>query len=693
MSDATAIDLSGLDFLPKWGTQMDAAKLREFEAREEGGGHSFGGRRPDRDRGFGGGRDSRGGGNRGSGNRSSGGNRQDGRGQGTRPAFGQSQGQGQAQPGKGTYTRRETSDRPQQQQHQGGGQRRFERPQPPAILEDIEVSVIPTSASVAALAQQIKSSARAYPIFDVAGVILQNSDRYQIRIAQKGAVTKGGQQFHRKPKHQGEGEQGAAKSETPAATEVKDEPKAAPAGFFICRLDHTPWLSEAQAVRHVLEKHGESFYTTETVAAEAPKGNFTFVAVCGMSGTNLGPPNHHDYQNKLRAIHATRFSHTPFESYRSRIKTVRDEALVKAWMEEQSSRVEYVSVKRPEDPRLKGKGEVEAHFRQYHLGEVIYRGASVTLTKPEHVKNVGQEIGQAVKWTVEDQKRFPISMVNLMRMEFNRHGLHVFKLSNKDNITYVGVARPRRIDLVNTPMAVGVRKIVDWLLVTPKATKQSFMHDFAGVTDDALKAAATNETNAPAKTAAAAPAPVQEAPQAAEVTEVAQTEAVTETAEQAPVAETAVASTESAPVIETTATTEAPASEAPAAAAPVEAKPQLTHDQVDALRNLRWLMYEGYVVELANGTLFTPQPNANGQQQGNNNNGQQQKKGNNQNKPAAAPAQEAVASEAVQPGAVIASVAPSEDAAPVATAESSDSENESQVAETEVSRDEEVALA
>ena len=55
------------------------------------------------------------------------------------------------------------------------------------------------------------------------------------------------------------------------------------------------------------------FYQTERTATEPPKGKYTFVAQCGLSGIILGPPNHHDYQNALRKLHAERFSRMPFE--------------------------------------------------------------------------------------------------------------------------------------------------------------------------------------------------------------------------------------------------------------------------------------------------------------------------------------------------------------------------------------------
>ena len=77
--------------------------------------------------------------------------------------------------------------------------------------------------------------------------------------------------------------------------------------LFVCALDDTPWTSEDEAVAHVLKNHFATFYQAERTATEPPKGVYTFVAQCGMSGVILGPPNYHDYQNQLRKLHAERF--------------------------------------------------------------------------------------------------------------------------------------------------------------------------------------------------------------------------------------------------------------------------------------------------------------------------------------------------------------------------------------------------
>ena len=83
--------------------------------------------------------------------------------------------------------------------------------------------------------------------------------------------------------------------------------------LFLCALDDTLWLCEEEAVTHVLKKHFDTFYRPNAPPTEPPKGIYTFVAQCGMSGVILGPPNYHDYQNQLRKLHAERFSRMPFE--------------------------------------------------------------------------------------------------------------------------------------------------------------------------------------------------------------------------------------------------------------------------------------------------------------------------------------------------------------------------------------------
>ena len=168
---------------------------------------------------------------------------------------------------------------------------------PPAPLPELNVSLIPDEKGVESLARQIKMTGRAYPLFDIAHMVLQKPERHSVSFS------------------------------------VEKKPDGTPIQpLFVCALDDTLWLSEDEAVQYVLDKHFTTFYQAERTEIPPPKGTYTFVAQCGISGVVLGPPNYHDYQNQLRKLHTEKFSRMPFDAFKARVKIVRDEAVVKKWL-------------------------------------------------------------------------------------------------------------------------------------------------------------------------------------------------------------------------------------------------------------------------------------------------------------------------------------------------------------------------
>src|SRR5580700_11417672 len=222
---------------------------------------------------------------------------------------------------------------------------RRERPEPPPPLPEISVTFVPGENGVESLARQIKMTGRCYPLFQIAQLVLDKPERYSVQLVVK------------------------KKSEGASAQPL-----------FVCALDDTPWLSEDEAVAHVLKNHFATFYQAERTATEPPKGTYTFVAQCGLSGAILGPPNYHDYQNQLRKLHTERFSRMPFDMFKARVKIVREEAVVKKWIEDQSTKTEYVCLNVPEAPRLGTREAVATHFREVHLPNIIKQVEKHTLS-------------------------------------------------------------------------------------------------------------------------------------------------------------------------------------------------------------------------------------------------------------------------------------------------------------------------
>lgn len=391
----------------------------------------------------------------------------------------------------------------------GGPRRppRDQKPFEPAPLPDLNVSIVPDDLGVDSLAKQIRMTGRAYPLFEIARMVLQKPERHSFSVS----VLKG--------------EDG--------------QPKQA---LFSCAIDESVWLSEEAAVRYILDKHFDLFYQAERTAVEPPKGTYTFVAQCGMSGVVLGPPNYHDYQKNLRELHARRFSKMNFEAFKSRVKIVKDEEVVKKWLDEKSFTTEYQCLNLPEPLKLGSREEVEKHFRETHLPNVLRQVDTV------HIKGVGIKdvrapaLARLLRNTLEDQRRFPLQVVTVLSQQFASRGLQFFKVNK--SVTHVCVARPHYLDVEATPVSDNIKRILRFIDEHKGATRKELIDTLAP----------------PAPAAASDPAPAPESASGDQPTD-------------------------------------APA-ESPALATP---PPEVTA----IITDLHWLVHQGHVIEFATGTLET----------------------------------------------------------------------------------------
>ncbi|MGD0206412.1 MAG: hypothetical protein ABSC89_02235 [Verrucomicrobiota bacterium] len=314
--------------------------------------------------------------------------------------------------------------------------------EPPAPLPEITVTFLPDENGVESLARQIKVTGRAYPLFQIAQIVLVKPERYAVQLGVK-----------------------------------KNADGTVKQPLFVCALDDTPWLSEDEAIAHVLKVHFATFYQAERTATEPPKGKYTFVAQCGLSGKILGPPNYHDYQNQLRKLHAERFSRMPFEVFKSRVKIVRDEEVVKKWIEEQSFTTEYTCLNVPEPLKLPNLEEVEKHFRAVHKDTIIKPVESHTVGGVASRKLRSRELQQLVRNDWERQKYFPLQLATGLSRQFATHGLHFFKVNK--TFTHVSVARPQFLDLETTPVSESIKRIVGYINAHPKCTRRQLIEALA----------------------------------------------------------------------------------------------------------------------------------------------------------------------------------------------------------------------
>ncbi len=393
-------------------------------------------------------------------------------------------------------------------------ERREEQPAPPAPLPELNVAFIPEERGVEQLARQIKMTGRAYPLFQIALLILQKAERYSVQLTKK-------------------------KAGDPATP------------LFVCALDDSPWTHDEEAVAHVLKNHFATFYQAERTATEPPKGVYTFVAQCGLSGTILGPPNYHDYQNQLRKLHAEKFSRMPLDLFKARVKIVMDEALVKKWVEDQSFKTQYICLNVPEPLTLATLEDVEKHFRATHKDAIIKPVETVTVAglPSRSLRSAGLQRLIRQEW--EHQKFFPLPIATKLSQQFAHHGLQFFKVNK--TVTHVSVARPQFLDLATTPVSENIKRIVEYINTNPKCTRRKLIEALAPTPKQTII-----EIN---PEAAPAPAPEAEGASAA-----------------------------------ASAQTTKPAE--PAA-------PEATPEQTAVLVDLHWLIHQGAVLEFADGRMET----------------------------------------------------------------------------------------
>src|SRR6266850_2404402 len=177
---------------------------------------------------------------------------------------------------------------------------------PPVARVPLEITTrfLPHSRVFENVAAQIKSGSVAYSIFALARLFLEKPERYEV-----GLTAKAGSPLYQLGEH--------------GAVSLNRE------------------FLEGNAFRLV----HEDFYKIDITQSDPIKGNFSNVARCRLSGTLLGPTNHHNYQPQLRTLYEQRFSRRmSFADYQRQIEIVSDPAVVERWKEEARKVTTYTTL-------------------------------------------------------------------------------------------------------------------------------------------------------------------------------------------------------------------------------------------------------------------------------------------------------------------------------------------------------------
>lgn len=402
------------------------------------------------------------------------------------------------------------------------GPRRDERPAPPPNpFPWLRIAFTATPPAVETVVKQVRQTGKTYSLFDIARILLRNPASYTL--------------------------------------DLTSAPKQEEGPFHVAG-DGSVWMSRENAARHILRTRLADFYRAETVDVEAPKGNFTSIGVCGMSGTLLGPTNHHDFERRLRELHRERFPRLDFETFRSRVKMERDPEVIEKWRAEASKATHYFPKEGENPDKLDNMTAIEEHFLQHHAAAQIRLEPTAKVPGDPKTVRVDAALAPLLNYAKDEELRFPLRLAQSLSRSLTESGLRFHKSANKT--VFVSIARPRHLNLEEIMVSDSIKKIIELIRGKKSIRRQELLAQLAPLPS----ASAPVASSEPAPAVAEQPA---DAPPAAE-------------------------------------TSPAPAVAAAVPVVPLKSPEEAARDAV--VQDLLWLTHEGYVIEFADSRLESVPP-------------------------------------------------------------------------------------
>jgi hypothetical protein len=383
--------------------------------------------------------------------------------------------------------------------------------QPQAAPANVAIEFFPDESCALSIAKQVKSTHRAYSLFDLARMFLARPERHRLKITTKTVAE--------------------------ALFQVGDNGPV--------------WTDRAAAERSAFPIAREKYYVEITEQREAPKGNFSNVARCRANGVLLGPTSYHGYQPALRRLFDERFSRRmSYQDFLREIEVVNDPALVEQWKQQASSVTIYrlappAPVEKPKAPEAKieipaveaapvpeapsaespepaapeaaegadteapieaaaetteptpeaeapapaydgptfnSLSEVEAHFKEHYLPKLIRTGSSFHLSGEASRTLSDRGIATAVRMAWEQERGFPGQMMHQLRQQFSRSGLQVFK--HRKRMQFVSLIRPSPME--NGSLSASVAEILQAIQASSNCNRASLATTILGADESAV---------------------------------------------------------------------------------------------------------------------------------------------------------------------------------------------------------------
>jgi len=311
----------------------------------------------------------------------------------------------------------------------------------PAVATPPEVSIrfLPYAPAFENVVAQIKSGSVAYSLFALARLFLEKPVGYEVCLT--------------------------ARQESPLF-QLGDNGMLSPEREFL----------ERNAFRFAQR----DFYKIDISETDPIKGNFSNVARCRLTGTLLGPTNHHAYQPQLRSLYEQRFSRRmSFADYQRQIEIVNDTALLERWKDEARKVTSYTTLHEETPVTFSSAVEAERHFRSHYLPGLIRPVEEVTIGGIFSRSLAHRILNRAIEDAWARETRSPSNMMQQLASRFRHDGLHVFR--HRRGMLFVSPIRARPFVHEEAGVSSSVNAILEALSGNAAIGRKQLFEKLVGV--------------------------------------------------------------------------------------------------------------------------------------------------------------------------------------------------------------------
>ena len=210
-----------------------------------------------------------------------------------------------------------------------------------------------------------------------------------------------------------------------ALTFMLKPPRDANAKFHLCVECGQAFSGGELVFRHFRQQHAAKAVKIVPKTVEPPKGNFQFVARCGLCRALLCPPNYHEFSARLVAHHKERHDRVPFDEFRAKVANSNSADDVEAWRKALSVTEELHCAFC--DELVADERSLLDHVRQTHADRVEKTEAELAIPAARLRQLECRDIRRACNQIWDKEKKEPGHFLALLRQALSQRGLQIFR--------------------------------------------------------------------------------------------------------------------------------------------------------------------------------------------------------------------------------------------------------------------------